>query len=49
MSDFEAIIALVDEHGDDFIALADMIWGMPELCYAERRSAAAHEDAWLIG
>lgn len=42
MSDLDAIIAVVDEHGDDFIALADTIWGMPELCYAERRSAAAH-------
>src|SRR5262249_46243946 len=42
MSDFDAIIAQVEARRDDFIALSDTIWGTPELCYSETRSAAAH-------
>ncbi|HXM55976.1 MAG TPA: amidohydrolase, partial [Candidatus Dormibacteraeota bacterium] len=33
---------LVDAKRDLLIALSDRIWGMPELAYAERRSAAEH-------
>jgi len=33
---------LVDAKRDLLIALSDRVWGMPELCYAERRSAAEH-------
>jgi aminobenzoyl-glutamate utilization protein B len=42
MSDIDTIITLVETRRDDFIALSDAIWGMPEVCYAETRSAAAH-------
>src|SRR5215467_14186068 len=33
---------LVDAKRDLLIALSDRVWGMPELAYAERRSAAEH-------
>jgi aminobenzoyl-glutamate utilization protein B len=33
---------LVDEKRDSFIALSDRVWGMPEVCYTEVRSAAEH-------
>ena len=42
MPDIDTIITLVDTRRDDFIALSDTIWGMPELCYAETQSADAH-------
>ncbi|HEX2944096.1 MAG TPA: M20 family metallopeptidase, partial [Rhodopila sp.] len=32
----------VDAQQDDFIALSDRVWGMPELCYTEFRSCAEH-------
>ena len=34
---------LVDAKTPEFIALADRVWGMPETCYMERRSAAEHQ------
>jgi aminobenzoyl-glutamate utilization protein B len=42
MQNSEEIWRMVDAHQDDFIALSDRIWGMPELCYAEVRSCAEH-------
>src|ERR1700751_2485114 len=42
MENTEEIWRLVDARKDDFEALADRIWGMPELQYAERRSVAEH-------
>src|SRR2546429_110077 len=38
----EEIWQLVDAKRDLMIALADRVWGMPELCYSEHRSAAEH-------
>src|SRR5215472_14365260 len=38
----EVVWSLVDAKRDLLIALSDRVWGMPELCYAERRSAAEH-------
>ena len=35
MSNAELIWDLVDEHREEFIGLADRIWGMPEICYTE--------------
>ena len=33
---------LVDAAQDRMIALSDRVWGMPEVCYTEERSAAEH-------
>ena len=33
----------VDENAPDLIALSDRVWGMPETCYQETRSAAEHK------
>jgi aminobenzoyl-glutamate utilization protein B len=38
----EDIWRLVDAKRDLLIALSDRVWGMPELAYGERRSAAEH-------
>src|SRR5436189_1894896 len=38
----EEIWQLVDAKRDLMIALSDRVWGMPELCYSEHRSAAEH-------
>ncbi len=32
----------VDAVKDDYIGLSDRVWGMPEVCYTERRSTAEH-------
>jgi aminobenzoyl-glutamate utilization protein B len=32
----------VDQARERFVELADRVWGMPELCYAEERSVAEH-------
>ncbi len=32
----------VDQQKERLIALADRVWGMPEVCYTEHRSAAEH-------
>ena len=42
MRNTERIWDHVDEHRDDLTGLADRVWGMPELLYAERRSCAEH-------
>ena len=38
MQNTEEIWRLVDARRDDFEALSDRVWGMPELCYGEVRS-----------
>ncbi len=42
MQNTEDIWNRVDAKSDAFIALADRVWGMPELLYTEFRSAAEH-------
>src|ERR1700743_2754607 len=42
MRNTEEIWRHVDNHQDDFIALSDRVWEMPELCYTEFRSCAEH-------
>ena len=42
MQNTEEIWRLVDGKKDDFEALSDRVWGMPELQYAEFRSVAEH-------
>ena len=42
MQNTDRIWQLVDDHQDAFIALSDRVWGMPELNFQERRSAAEH-------
>jgi aminobenzoyl-glutamate utilization protein B len=42
MQNAETIWTLVDAKRDDFTALSDRVWGMPETCYTERRSVAEH-------
>ncbi len=42
MRNVEKIWTEVDRKAPDYIALADRVWGMPELAYGEHRSAAEH-------
>ncbi|WP_158743484.1 amidohydrolase [Acidisphaera sp. L21] len=42
MQNSEQIWQIVDEKRDDYIALSDRVWGMPELAYGEHRSVAEH-------
>ena len=42
MRNTEEIWRLVDAHQDEFIALSDRVWEMPELCYGEFQSCAEH-------
>jgi aminobenzoyl-glutamate utilization protein B len=42
MRNEEEIWRLVEEKRPEYLALADRVWGMPELCYAEKRSAEEH-------
>jgi len=42
MRNSDEIWRLVDAKQEDFIALSDRVWGMPELCYSEFRSCAEH-------
>ncbi|MGH7068474.1 MAG: M20/M25/M40 family metallo-hydrolase, partial [Acetobacteraceae bacterium] len=42
MQNTEEIWRLVDAKKDQFNALSDRVWGMPELAYAEHRSVAEH-------
>lgn len=42
MRNTEQIWNIVDAKRQDFIALADRVWGMPETCYTEHRSVAEH-------
>ena len=43
MRNSEEIWRHVDAHQDDFIALSDRVWEMPELCYAERKQRLLEE------
>ena len=42
MQNTEQIWQIVDGKRQPYIALADQVWGTPELAYGEHRSAAAH-------
>ncbi|WP_237213965.1 M20 family metallopeptidase [Falsiroseomonas oryziterrae] len=42
MRNEDEIWRLVEQKRADYQALADRVWGMPELCYAETRSAEEH-------
>jgi aminobenzoyl-glutamate utilization protein B len=42
MQNTEAIWRLVDERREDYEALSDRIWEIPEICYTEFRSVAEH-------
>ncbi|WP_173089071.1 M20 family metallopeptidase [Devosia sp. 1635] len=41
-SQFDALLSLLAAKAPETIALSDRVWGMPETCYAEHRSAAEH-------
>ena len=45
MKNSKQIWDLVDEKAEVFIALSDAVWAMPELCFREHRSVAAHVAA----
>ncbi len=42
MRNTEQIWQIVDDKRDDYIGLADRVWGTPELAYGEQRSVAEH-------
>jgi len=42
MQNTEEIWRLIDAKKEDFEALSDRVWGMPELCYGEFQSCAEH-------
>ena len=42
MQNTERIWTLVEDKRQPFLALADRIWGMPEIAYTEYRSVAEH-------
>ncbi len=42
MQNSEQIWQIVDDKREDYIALSDRVWGMPELAYGEHRSVAEH-------
>ena len=42
MQNSDKIWQQVDARKEDYEALSDRVWGMPELCYGEIRSAAEH-------
>jgi aminobenzoyl-glutamate utilization protein B len=44
MRNDEQVWRLVDERRDPYAQLSDQVWGTPELCYDEHRSAAAHRE-----
>ena len=44
MQNSEKIWQLVDARKDDYEALSDRVWGMPEICYTEYRSVAEHRS-----
>jgi aminobenzoyl-glutamate utilization protein B len=44
MQNTEQIWRLVEAKQDEFIALSDRVWGMPELNFQEARSAREHAD-----
>ena len=44
MQNSEKIWQLVDARKDDYEALSDRVWGMPEVAYTEYRSSAEHRS-----
>ena len=47
MQNSEKIWQLVDARKDDYEALSDRVWGMPELCYGEYPlGRRAHARCW---
>ena len=42
MQNADKIWQLVDARKDDYEALSDRVWGMPEIAYTEFRSMAEH-------
>ncbi|WP_372621753.1 M20 family metallopeptidase [Falsiroseomonas sp.] len=44
MRNDEQVWRLVDDRKEPYAALSDRVWGTPELCYDEHRSAAAHRE-----
>ena len=42
MQNTDRVWQLVESHQDDLIGLSDRVWGMPELNFQERQSAAEH-------
>jgi aminobenzoyl-glutamate utilization protein B len=44
MRNEDEIWRLVEEKRNDYQALADRVWGMPELCYNEHRSVEEHRQ-----
>ena len=42
MQNSDQVWQIVDGKGPEYIALADRVWGMPELAYGEHRSVAEH-------
>ena len=42
MQNTDRVWQLVEAHQDDLIGLSDRVWGMPELNFQERQSAAEH-------
>jgi len=44
MQNTEEIWRLVDAKREEFIALSDRVWGMPELAYLEAKSCAEHTE-----
>ena len=40
MQNTDRVWQLVEAHQDDLIGLSDRVWGMPELNFREKRSAA---------
>ncbi len=42
MENSDRIWSLVEGRREDFVALSDRVWGMPETCYTETRSVAEH-------
>ena len=42
MKNSKQIWQLVDARKEDYEALSDRVWGMPEICYTEYRSVAEH-------
>ena len=47
MDNRNALWREVDRLQPRFVALSDRVWGMPEVCYTEARSAAEHKAELL--
>lgn len=44
MKNSRTLPQVIDDLSDDFKALSDRVWAVPETCYAERKSAAEHVE-----